>query len=311
METLALGSSTLTVSRLAYGCMRISGTWNPDYLTDELKNRGKEALYAAYEAGYTLFDHADIYGRGTCESIHGELLKESPDLRDQTVIATKCGIRFPGDPEPSSPHRFDFSREHIVQSCEQSLNRLGVDCIDLYQLHRPDFLMQPEEMAEAFSNLYTQGKVKHFGVSNFSPSQFNLLQSALPNPLLVNQVEIHLGRLACFEDGTLDQCLQHRITPLAWSPLGGGWLGEGGTLPENKPHAAALLTRMDELADGYGVTRTEIALAWLLQHPSGIVPIVGSVRPERIMGAVHALSIDLGREEWYRLLVLARGENLP
>jgi predicted oxidoreductase len=159
--------------------------------------------------------------------------------------------------------------------------------------------------------LHTQGKVKHFGVSNFSPSQLNLLQSALPNPLLVNQVEIHLGRFACFEDGTLDQCLQHRITPLAWSPLGGGWLGEGGTPPENKPHATALLTRMDELADGYGVTRTEIALAWLLQHPSGIIPIVGSVRPERIMGAVHALSIDLGREEWYRLLVLARGENLP
>jgi predicted oxidoreductase len=311
METLALGSSTLTVSRLAYGCMRISGTWNPDYLTDELKNRGKEALYAAYEAGYTLFDHADIYGRGTCESIHGELLRESPDLRDQTFIATKCGIRFHGDPNPDSPHRFDFSREHIVQSCEQSLNHLGVDCIDLYQLHRPDFLMRPEEVTEAFANLHTQGKVKHFGVSNFSPSQFNLLQSALPNPLLVNQVEIHLGRLACFEDGTLDQCLQHRITPLAWSPLGGGWLGEGGTPPENKPHAAALLTRMDELADGYGVTRTEIALAWLLQHPSGIIPIVGSVRPERILGAVHALSIDLGREEWYRLLVLARGENLP
>ncbi len=311
MDTQALGRSALSVSRLAYGCMRISGTWNPDHLTDELKQRGKEALYAAYEAGYTLFDHADIYGRGTCESIHGELLRESPDLRDLTIIATKCGIRFPGDPEPQSPHRFDFSREHIVQSCEQSLNRLGVDCIDLYQLHRPDFLMQPEEVAEAFANLHTQGKVKHFGVSNFSPSQLNLLQSALPHPLVVNQVEIHLGRLACFEDGTLDQCLQHQITPLAWSPLGGGWLGEGGTVPEGKPHAAALLTRMDELADGYGVTRTEIALAWLLQHPAGIIPIVGSVRPERIMGAVHALSIDLGREEWYRLLVLARGENLP
>ena len=239
MDIQTLGTSALSVSRLAYGCMRISGTWNPDHLTDELKTRGKEALYAAYEAGYTLFDHADIYGRGTCESIHGELLKESPDLRDQTVIATKCGIRFHGDPNPDSPHRFDFSADYIVQSCEQSLKRLGVDSIDLYQLHRPDFLMNPAEVAEAFAKLHKAGKVQVFGVSNFSPSQLNLLQTAMADPLVVNQVEIHLGRLACFEDGTLDQCLQHRITPLAWSPLGGGWLGEGGTAPESKSHAAA------------------------------------------------------------------------
>lgn len=308
MDTQFLGSTGLEVTRLAYGCMRISGTWNPADLTPAHVERGIAALRAAYEAGYTLFDHADIYGAGTCEEIHGKLLGDSPELRRQTIIATKCGIRFPGDPRPDSPHRFDFSREYIISQCEKSLKRLQVETIDLYQLHRPDYLTDPDEVAEAFLSLQAAGKVRWFGVSNFPPSRLSLLAASLPVELQVNQVEIHLGRLACFEDGTLDQCMLESITPLSWSPLAGGWLGEGGEAPEGRE---ALTAEMDRLAERHQVTRTEIALAWLLEHPSGIIPIVGTVRPERIAQSVKALDVHLGREDWYRLFVLAQGHPLP
>jgi len=310
MDSQLIGATGLMASRMAYGCMRISGTWNPDELTREHVENGKRALRAAYEAGYTLFDHADIYGRGTCETIHGELLRESPSLRDQTIIATKCGSRFPGDPNPDSPHRYDFSKAHIIESCEKSLQRLGVDVIDIYQLHRPDLLMDPSEVAEAFDYLHEAGKVRHFGVSNFLPSFVAALAMHLDFPIAVNQVEIHLGRLDCFYDGTLDQCLEFGITPLSWSPLGGGWLGAGREL-EPDDLRRPLLDTLDEIAAKYEVSRTVMALAWLMRHPSGIVPIVGSTKPENIADAARADGIEVEREDWYRLLVAARGAPLP
>ena len=228
MKTQRLGASDLISTRLGYGCMRIAGTWNPNDITTEMRDKGKAAIMAAYEAGYTLFDHADIYCRGACESIHGEVLREIPSMRKDILIATKCGIRFPGEPDPESPHRYDFSKEYIIESCDKSLARLGIETIDLYQLHRPDLLMDPAEVAEAFTILHSSGKVRWFGVSNFMPSFVSALQAHLPFPLAVNQVEIHLGRLACFYDGTLDQCLELGITPLSWSPLAGGMLGNTG-----------------------------------------------------------------------------------
>lgn len=299
---------------MSYGCMRISGTWNPAEVTAEHRKAGKAALLAAYEAGYTLFDHADIYGQGSCESIHGELLAEMPDLREGTVIATKCGIRFGGDPKPDSPHRYDFSKEHILWSCDQSLRRLGIETIDIYQLHRPDLLMNPDEIGEAFEKLHAAGKVRYFGVSNFAPSFVETLQKGLGSKLTVNQVEIHLGRLACFYDGTLDQCLRERIVPLSWSPLGGGWLGDGGTVSEDDPKAEGkrkLLAVLDATAKEHGVTRSVVSLAWLMKHPAGIVPIVGSTKPDRIRDMMGADTLDLSREEWYRILVAARMEPLP
>jgi predicted oxidoreductase len=186
---------------------------------------------------------------------------------------------------------------------------LGVETIDIYQLHRPDLLMDPEEVAEAFDILHKAGKVRYFGVSNFMPSFVTALQKALPYRLVVNQVEIHLGRLDCFYDGTLDQCLTDGLTPLAWSPLGGGFLGTGGT--SDQPLRQKLLAMLDEVAAKYSVSRTVIALAWLLKHPSKIIPIVGSTKPANIRDAAIADSVDLHREDWYRLLVAARGENLP
>ena len=235
MTTRKLASTDLVVSRLAYGNMRCVGTWNPAEATAERRAIGVRSHLAAFDAGYTLFDTADIYCRGVCEEVLGQTLRENPRLRGKIIIATKCGIRFGGEPSADSPHRFDFSKEHITRSCEQSLKRLGVEAIDLYMLHRPDALMNPPEVAEVFDALHKAGKVRYFGVSNFLPHQLSNLQKHTRQPLVVNQVEIHLGRLACLEDGTLDQCMERSITPLSWSPLGGGWLGAGRQPAMNDP----------------------------------------------------------------------------
>ncbi len=294
--------------------MRLAGTWEPAKITPDMRDKGKKAVIAAYEAGYSLFDHADIYCHGECEAIHGEVMREVPGMRDDIVIATKCGIRFPGEPRPDSPHRYDFSADHIVKSCDASLTRLGIETIDVYQLHRPDLLMNPLEVADAFTELYEAGKVRTFGVSNFSPSFVRTLQSHLEEPLVVNQVEVHLGKLDCLTDGTLDQCLEWSMTPLSWSPLGGGVFGSGSELSSDHKRFAVLNeTRavLDTLAQRYSVSRTAVALAWLMHHPSCIVPIIGSTNPDHIKDAVSADSLELDREDWYRLLVAARGEPLP
>ena len=311
MREVTLGQSDLKVSQLAYGCMRISRTWDPAKITPEFVDQGVASLLAAYDAGYTLFDHADIYGRGECEKIHGIALERNPSLRASTIIATKCGIRFGGDPEPGSPHRYDFSKEHILWSAEQSLRRLKVDTIDVYQLHRPDILMNPDDVCEAFTQLYESGKVRWFGVSNFLPSFVSLLQSRLPYPLLVNQVEVHAGRLDCFVDGTLDQCIEKKMTPLSWSPLGGGWLGDSTTESVEDPVKLNVLAKLDAIREKYGISRTAMSLAWLLKHPSGIIPIVGSTNPSRIRDAVNSTEVNLTREEWYEIYVAARGVGLP
>lgn len=309
MNYFPLGQSALRSSRLAYGCWRIAPSG--DAATDRATAR--QAVHAAVEAGYTLFDHADIYCDGRAESVFGELLRESPGLRERIVLATKCGIRFAARP-PGAPYRYDFSADYITQQCEQSLRRLGVECIDLYQLHRPDWLMDADEVAGAFAKLERAGKVQEFGVSNFSPSQVTLLQQALPRPLAVNQVEISLAQLAALSDGTLDQCHAQKITPLAWSPLGAGLLGDGGKdlLPAQKAYRPEkIVEALDEIAKARGTTRVIVALAWLLRHPAGIVPLVGSTDPTRIRAAAAAADFELTREEWYRLFTVARGEPLP
>ena len=314
MKQQAIGKSRLQASRLAYGCMRIAGTWDPVKFTPAMEKAGMEAVHAAFDAGYTLFDHADIYGRELSEIIFGKVLRESPALRRKGLIATKCGIRWAGDGGPLAPHRYDLSAEHILWSCEQSLRRLGVERIDLYQLHRPDLLADPAEIAQAFSQLMAQGKVAEFGVSNFSPSLLAAVQKACPMPLLVNQVELHLAHLEPFSDGTLDQCQAEGITPLAWSPLAGGRLGDGAEPDPTDPRAPywkALLAELDAQAQAHGVSRTVMNLAWLLKHPAGIIPIVGSIQPERIRDAVKADELVLSREDWYRLLVAGRGTPLP
>jgi predicted oxidoreductase len=314
MKTQTLGKSSLVSSRLSYGNMRCVSSWDPKKVTEEQMAEGRRAHIAAYEAGYTLFDTADIYCAGVCETVLGQTLKQVPGMRDKIIIATKCGIRFGGNPNPDSPHRYDFSTEHILWSCDASLKKMGIETIDLYHLHRPDLLMNPPEIAAAFEKLKSAGKVREFGVSNFSPSFVATLQKFCPMPLIVNQVQIHLGLLDCFYDGTLDQCISENITPLSWSPLGGGWLGTGKTVPANDPKLEKkqkLLELLDKTATDHGVSRTVISLAWLMKHPSKIIPIVGSNNPQHLKEAVKADTLELSREEWYRILVAARGEPLP
>jgi predicted oxidoreductase len=307
MQTIALGVSSLKSSRLAYGCWRVAG---------EAQNRtaGYRAIIAAYEVGYTLFDNADIYGKGEAERILGETLKKVSGMRDRVTVLTKCGIRPPGEPSPDSPQRYDFSAQHIIGSCEQSLKRLGIDIIDVYMLHRPDYLADPVEVAHAFSELKAAGKVRWFGVSNFRPTLVTALQVACPMPLIVHQVEISLAKLDAFTDGTLDQCLIEGVTPMAWSPLAGGLIGGGASrlLPSQKSYEPAkFLPVLDAVAAARGASRAAVALAWLLKHPSGILLIIGSTQPERIRDAAKAADLDLTRDEWYTILIAARGEALP
>ena len=314
MKTQLLGTSGIEISRLAYGCMRISGSWDRNAVGDAVIARAIGALEAAVDAGYTFFDHADIYGDTACESIFGHALDKHPEWRERLVVATKCGIRFEDEPDPGQPHRYDFSYEHILASVEESLRRLRMPRIDLLMLHRPDFLADPAEIARAFTELRAAGKVREFGVSNFRPSLLSAVQSALPFPLQVNQVEIHPLRLDCFTDGTLDQCLERTITPMAWSPLAQGRVGAGRELKTDEPnreHHLAILAALDQAAAQFGCDRTVIVLAWLLRHPAGIVPVVGSVQPAHIQNAAKATEIEMDRDTWYRILLAARGVKLP
>ena len=314
MQTISLGVSPLRGSRLAFGCWRLAGSWDPAEVTPASEAAGRRAVIAAYEAGYTVFDNADIYCQGIAERILGEALREMPGMRERVVIATKVGIRRAGTPDAAAPARWDFSADYVTAATEASLQRLGVDTIDLLMLHRPDWLADPTEIATAFSQLQTAGKVRFFGLSNCRPTLFAAVQRACPMPLVAHQVEISLARLAPFEDGTLDQCLSERVTPMAWSPLAAGLLADGATRLlswQQNYRTEGIVTALQQVAVARGVSRTVVALAWLLKHPSGIQPIVGSSNPERIRELAQAPDLELTREEWYRLLLAARGEPLP
>ena len=235
-------------------------------------------------------------------------------MRAGIQILTKCGVRPPDYPKPGSPHCWDFSAGHILSSCEGSLKRLGIETIDIYMLHRPDYLADPEEIAKAFVQLRDAGKVRWFGVSNFRPSLVTALQVVCPMPLIFHQVEISLAKVDALTDGTLDQCLIEKITPMAWSPLAGGLIGDGpaGCWRRKRRIVPSSLCR------SWMKLRRRTARAgrrwrWRgsCKHPSHIVPIIGSTNPDRIREAVKATEVELSREEWYRLLKAARGEPLP
>lgn len=304
MKTTLLGKSELVTSRLVYGCMRIAGDNSP-----EDREKGKNAIRAAIAEGYTHFDHADIYGSGECESIFSEVLEEMPGIREKLLITDKCGIRLPGQPRASYPKRYDFSRKHILDSVDASLQRLGVDFMDLLLLHRPDYLFDPSDVADTFRILKESGKVRHFGVSNFRPSQLSMLQAFCDEPLLVNQVEVNIHNIDTLEDGTLDQCLQENITPMAWCPLGGiAYPAWGNTLTEEQ--SAVIHAELAQQAEKYGSKPWIVILAWLLRHPSGITPVIGSTRPDRIRAAKQSLELDYSAEDWYRLLQARNGQEV-
>lgn len=300
MQYLTIQNTNLTSSRLIYGCMRIA----------ELgQERGKEAIKAALKAGFTHFDHADIYANGVSESLFGEVLQENPGLREKLILTSKCGIRHE-EPDKKLPKRYDFTKAYIKKSVEGSLSRLQTDYLDVLLLHRPDFLMNPEEVAEAFDELHHEGKVKHFGVSNFKPHSLRMLQSFLHMPLIVNQVEINIHNIDCFDDGTLAQCQEMHISPQAWSPLGGGaYPAKDSTF--TKEDEKRIREELIYQSKKYQVTDWIIILAWLLKHPSNIFPIIGSTNPERIHQAKEALHLKYERSDWYRLLEARNGYKVP
>jgi predicted oxidoreductase len=305
MKNYSLGKSDLQSSRLIYGCMRIAG----DQSVNDIA-KGKHAVRSAIDAGYNHFDHADIYGGGASEQLFGELLKQSPHLREKIIITSKASIRPRNDENAYAPTRYDFSQAYILSSVEGSLKRLHTEQLDLFLLHRPDYLFDIHEVAETFRQLKTSGKVAHFGVSNFKPSQVTMLQSALDIPLLVNQVEVNIHNIDALHDGTLDQCQQHSISPIAWCPLGGvAYSAWGNTFSAEDEHRIANELRLQ--AQHYSCEPWQIILAWLLKHPADIFPIIGSTTPERIISAKVALELNYSREDWYRLFEARNGQAVP
>jgi predicted oxidoreductase len=316
MQTYRLGSSDLNVSRIGYGCMLIGGSWDDAPLTDSVRQAARQSVQAALDAGINFFDHADIYCNGKSEEVFGELWKDSPQLRQQVYLQTKCGIRS---------GRYDFSYEHIIHSVEGSLKRLQTDYIDVLLLHRPDPLVEPEEVARAFDALHQAGKVHWFGVSNHTAAQMELLRKFLNQPIVTNQVEFNLIHTQLLDEGivfnqnnprltrnegVMEYCRLHNITLQAWSPLASGQLtgrprAEAGKLIQ----AAAEAVR--QMASDKGVSPEAILIAWILRHPARIQPLPGTTNPERIRAASEADQVSLSREEWYRLFIAGRGENLP
>ncbi|WP_010278224.1 aldo/keto reductase [Paenibacillus senegalensis] len=305
MRTIPLGSSTLQVPVIAVGCMRIKSL-----SLDEANRFINESI----EAGAYFFDHADIYGGGTCEEIFSKAIGMNDDVRERMILQSKCGIR---------KGMFDFSKEHILQSVDGILKRLQTDYLDVLLLHRPDALVEPEEVAEAFDLLESTGKVKHFGVSNQNPMQIELLKKFVRQPIAANQLQLsiaHSGMIssginvnmtnesAINRDGSvLDYCRLHDITIQPWSPFQYGFF-EGVFLGSEK--FPELNKHIDEIAEKYGVSSTTIAIAWLLRHPARMQPVTGTMNIERLKDCCKASEITLTREEWYTIY-RAAGNVLP
>ncbi len=306
MRTIPLGTSGLQVPAIAVGCMRLN-QFTP--------KEAEPFIRGAIEAGATFFDHADIYGRGTCEEIFSAALSMTATQRESLIIQSKCGIR-PGI-------AYDFSKEHILTSVDGILKRLNTDYLDVLLLHRPDALVEPEDVAEAFSTLKAAGKVRHFGVSNQNPMQIQLLQSVLDMPLVANQLQlsitnanmiaqgIHVNMLddeaQNRDGGVLDFCRLHKITIQAWSPFQYGFF-EGPYLGNEK--FPALNAIIQELSEKYQVPPEGIVMAWILRHPAKIQPVTGTMQLSRLKACLAGAAVTLTREEWYRLY-LAAGHTLP
>ena len=298
-------SKDIPVSQVALGCMRISSMTAAEC---------EAYISHALDCGINYFDHADIYGGGKCEEVFGAALALNPSLREKMIIQTKCGIR---------PGRYDFSKEHIIASAEKSLSKLGIEQLDVLLLHRPDLLMEPEEVAAAFDHLYTSGKVRVFGVSNHSALQIELLQKYVAQPITINQMQLSITNAAMVASGAnvnlankdgvnydgylRDYCRLHGITIQPWSPLQHGFIS--GTFL-GSPDYPELNAKLREMGEKYGVSDTGIAIAWLMRLPEGMQPIVGSTIALRIEEIAKAADITLSREDWYEIYRTA-GYQLP
>lgn len=303
MYNIELGKTGLSVPTVAVGCMRIS---------DMSEKEVSAFIETAIVNGTNFFDHADIYGGGKSESVFGKAVTSS--MRENIFIQTKCGIR---------QGRFDFSYEHIINSVNGSLERLGTDYVDVLLLHRPDALMEPEDVAKAFDELKTTGKVRHFGVSNQNPYQMELLQSCLDMPLCVNQLQFSIMHAPMIQaginvnmyndsavnrdGGVLDYCRLNKITVQPWSPMQYGFF-EGCFIDNEK--FPKLNETLENIGNKYGVSKTAVAFAWILRHPAKMQPVTGTTNLTRLADCIKASEITLTREEWYEIY-RAAGNILP
>ncbi len=280
----------------------VTGVWRWHSIDEQQQDA---LIRKSLELGLTTFDHADIYGNYSIEALFGKSIKADPSLREKMEIVTKCGICLKTDKKPQTYIKhYDTSRAHILNSVNQSLKNLHTEYIDLLLIHRPDPLMRAEELAETFSLLKREGKVLHFGVSNFSCTQFELLNQYVP--LATNQIEISALNLGSFQNGMLDLLQKHKIKAMAWSPLGGGVLFKEA-LNELVFRVQAVLK---ELSEKYTAAWDEILLAWLMQHPTGILPILGTTKLARLDTAVKALKLSLDRQDWFRIYTASLGTEV-
>jgi len=305
MKNIKIANSDLNVSEISLGCMRISGMSNQEIST---------LIHTALDEGINFFDHADIYGEGKSEEKFAEALNFTPAEREKMFLQSKCGIR---------QGSFDFSKEHILEAVDGILKRLRTDYLDVLLLHRPDTLVEPEEVADAFTILQTSGKVRNFGVSNQNPMQIELLKKSVKQHLIFNQLQLSVTNTGMIDAGInvnmqiprsidhdgsiLDYCRLHDITIQPWSPFQYGFF-EGAFL--DNPKFPELNQVINTIAAAYGVTNTAIAIAWLLRHPAHMQPILGTTNPKRVKDACKASGITLSRSEWYQIY-LAAGNKLP
>ena len=306
MRTVNLGTSGLKVPCIAVGCMRINKLEPAE---------AENFVHAAIDQGAHFFDHADIYGNGDCESVFAKAIHMNSTVREKVLLQSKCGIR--------RGVAFDFSKDHILKSVDGSLKRLNTEYLDVLLLHRPDALVEPEEVAEAFDILQSNGKVRHFGVSNQNPMQIKLLKRYVRQPIVANQLQLSITNATMISQGqhvnmqddfavnrdgsVLDYCRLHDITIQPWSPFQYGMF-EGVFLGNEK--FPVLNSKIDEIAAKYSVSNTTITMAWLLRHPAGMQPVTGTMNVQRLKDCVKAAGIRLTREEWYEIY-LAAGNTLP
>jgi predicted oxidoreductase len=305
MRTIQLGTSTLQVPVIAVGCMRINRLSKPE---------AEKFIRTALEEGANFFDHADIYGGGACEEIFADAIGMNAEIRSSMILQSKVGIR---------KGMFDFSKDHILSSVDGILKRLKTDYLDVLLLHRPDALVEPEEVAEAFDQLHRSGKVRWFGVSNQKPMQIELLRRYVRQPIVANQLQLSITNATMISQGinvnmendsaidrdgsVLDYCRLHDITIQPWSPFQYGFF-EGVFL--DNPKFPELNRKIDEIAAKHGVSNTTIAIAWLLRHPAKMQPVIGTMNLDRLRDCCKASEVWLSREEWYEIY-RAAGNVLP
>ena len=293
-----------SLSRMAYGVWRLSEA------QDHSVSANLARIDACLDQGITTFDHADIYGDYRCEALFGEAIKARPSLKSQIEIVTKTDIMLLSSQWPSTRVKhYDTSAAHVTASVDRSLSRIGVDVIDLLLIHRPDPLMDAQALGACLDGLIDSGKLRGVGVSNFMPWDVDLLQSCMKHKLQTNQLELSLLHTAPFINGQLAHAQQHRMPVMAWSPLGGGRLHAQAGTPGTA--AARLAPKLEALARAAGTDTTAVAMAWLMHHPVGVVPVMGSNQLDRIARFGDAARVPMDRQTWYGLYELANGHEVP